>query len=737
MRPSRLTPAAIVSLSAGMGLLSLVALRWLGFVGLPPVLFLTLLLAGMPVGAVLLLRTRRLRTMSLGGIALLAASLSVVSLAAFPPVLQWLSPRVELSSQPFQSILSGLFFHLLAAAAVLLPLFVGYGLAELAAYRAGLASMQGRSGRVYALVLAGLLLAFGAYRLLLVELGTSGLGLVGLACLLLSATASLPRWWLALFGTLLCVGLLLVPGREQAVVSALEVKSGRDTVAGFLEAEARVVHDAWTPHCRLTMVDTPGGLAGFYDGIFFWFFPRGMPPPRESPASYRRPDLAFANLIRPGDRVAVLGAGGGVQVAAALRAGAEQVVAVEVVPEVLRVLAGPLADRVEHVYDHPRVKLVPRNARRYLEDREQPFDLLVVASVESTLGGMRDFFEPSQMLFTREALDLMIDRLAPGGILAVSKYTAVDRRGVVFRQVWHQLERTGLRTRGYLAMSRRGRTRAPGYDDLMARGVHYLIVAQKPGGRLDALASLDNLFRGSRVQPVPCPSSGTSLPEITDDRAFATGLLIANLGRDTLAAGIGSLAGLLLALGAVLLLLMRRTGCARPESVSVRARGRSLAAAAVGFNFMAIEYLLVYRLMAWLDIPMDATFLGMVIFIALAAAGGLWLTPHRPGPLLVVAWILGAVMVLAGWLAPSASFLAVAAAAPVTGALFPRLLRGSDREIVRVYTWDAYGTLWGGLAAWLIPLFAGFSGLQLVAGLALGLSALGVHRAAGTSETAA
>ena len=93
--------SAIVMLSLGAGLLSLAALRWIGFLGLPPVFFLTLLLVGMPVGGLLLVRIRWLRDRPLSGIVLISVCLSVAGgilfLLALVPI--WEAARVVVRSR--------------------------------------------------------------------------------------------------------------------------------------------------------------------------------------------------------------------------------------------------------------------------------------------------------------------------------------------------------------------------------------------------------------------------------------------------------------------------------------------------------------------------------------------------------------------------------------------------------------------------------------------------------------
>lgn len=721
--------AAIVGLSLGAGLLSLAALRWIGLLGLPPVVFLTLLLVGMPVGGVLLVRIRRLKERSFSGVILVSAALAVIGALLFLLVSDLSGTRVNMSDADIPTLALTFILRFLATVITFFPLFVGYGLAEFAAYRSGLKGLGGKSSLVYALNLSGLLLAFLGYRLLLTPLGTTGLFLVGLACMLLASLALRPRARVTLAAAVLSLGLMLIPGLETGIIKALGVKEGPVTLDSWLNPPNKVVHDEWTPHCRLSIVDAGWGLVGFYERSFYWFYLRGTDTPQRNPGYYSNPQLVFSLLVQPGDTVAVLGAGGGRQVAAALRAGAAKVYAVEVIPEVLEVLSGPLAEAVENTYSDPRVVLVPKNARRFLDEIEQPLDMIVVASVESHLGGLRELFEPSQVMFTREAFAQMKSRLAPGGILAISKCTSVDRRGIIFRQSFRQVHRLGLKSRGYLRapVDPAAHARQPGFDHIMSRGVYYLVLAQNGPGRIDALATVDNIFRGSRVEVIRDPPPASGLPEITDDRAFATGMLIANLGLEALAVGMGGMAVFLLLAGLVLGLALRRTLRGRPPEE--RPPRLVLAPIAAGFNFMTCEYLLVYRLMDRLDVPMDATFLGMVLFAALAAAGSVLLNRYSSRYLLVVGAVIAMALVAAGFAFPPASLVIVAAAAFVTGSLFPRILKGPDQNLVRVYVWDAYGTLWGGLAALLVPVFLGFSGLQALAGPGLLLAAWSIHRA--------
>ena len=64
-------------------------------------------------------------------------------------------------------------------------------------------------------------------------------------------------------------------------------------------------------------------------------------------------------------------------------------------------------------FDDPRVELLHLDARKYLSESEQKFDVIVMDITDPVEGG------PSSMLYTREFYGIVAERLAPGGVLAV------------------------------------------------------------------------------------------------------------------------------------------------------------------------------------------------------------------------------------------------------------------------------------------------------------------------------
>lgn len=123
----------------------------------------------------------------------------------------------------------------------------------------------------------------------------------------------------------------------------------------------------------------------------------------------------------PGN-VLVLGAGTGNDVAAALRAGARSVDAVEIDPMILD--AGRRL-HPEKPYDDPRVNVIIDDARAHLRATEKKYDMIVFGLLDahtsfysSLTGGIR----LDNYVYTVESYRQSLARLAPGGVLVVSFY---------------------------------------------------------------------------------------------------------------------------------------------------------------------------------------------------------------------------------------------------------------------------------------------------------------------------
>ena len=128
----------------------------------------------------------------------------------------------------------------------------------------------------------------------------------------------------------------------------------------------------------------------------------------------------------PAARVLVVGAGLGNDVAAALRAGAEQIDAVEIDPAILEL---GQALHPEQPYRSPRVRLLNDDARSVFARAEGPYDLIVFGLLDShTLLSSLSSLRLDSYVYTRESLRAARRLLAPAGRLALS-FSATPESG--------------------------------------------------------------------------------------------------------------------------------------------------------------------------------------------------------------------------------------------------------------------------------------------------------------------
>ncbi len=115
--------------------------------------------------------------------------------------------------------------------------------------------------------------------------------------------------------------------------------------------------------------------------------------------------------------VLVLGSGMGNDVAAALRNGAGRVEAIEIDPLILK-LGREL--HFEHPYQSPRVHVTVDDARSYIENSHDQFDLIVFSLLDShTTTSHFTNIRIDNYVYTREALKRANQLLKPGGLFIV------------------------------------------------------------------------------------------------------------------------------------------------------------------------------------------------------------------------------------------------------------------------------------------------------------------------------
>jgi SAM-dependent methyltransferase len=181
--------------------------------------------------------------------------------------------------------------------------------------------------------------------------------------------------------------------------------------------------------------------------------------------------------LRGSGDVAVIGVGGGRDLLSALAFGSRRVTGIEVNGLFLRLLTNDLR-RFAGLADRPEVRLVHAEGRSHLAASGAAYDLIQMALVDtwaSTSAGAMTLTENG--LYTVEAWELFLDRLRPGGLLAVSRWYSPEDPGETARLLSLAtatlLRRGAAAPREHLALATAGRlsTLLVGRDPLRAADV--------------------------------------------------------------------------------------------------------------------------------------------------------------------------------------------------------------------------------------------------------------------------
>jgi hypothetical protein len=137
--------------------------------------------------------------------------------------------------------------------------------------------------------------------------------------------------------------------------------------------------------------------------------------------------LPYALLDAP--HVLILGAGGGADVLLALYNGAGKVDAVELNPQMTSLVTNTYADFAGHLYDDERITVHTQEARGYVAQSKERYDLIQVALLDSLVAsgaGVQALNE--SYLYTVEAIQDYLKHTAPGGMLAITRWLKLPPR---------------------------------------------------------------------------------------------------------------------------------------------------------------------------------------------------------------------------------------------------------------------------------------------------------------------
>ncbi len=556
--------------------------------------------------------------------------------------------------------------------------------------------------------------------------------LLGLACCVLAAMVSMRRAVVAMIAVA-HLGLLIAGGSlPDGPLEVLFASEQAEKAIAVDSTSDDVVDSVWSPLGRLDVRRLPEDagqrLGVFTDGMS----PTYMVEKARAGAFESSWGLLIAlpyRALRP-KRVLVLGAGAGASVWLAKKYGSTRIDAVEVNPAIRSVLArwkGFAGD----VYHQPGVRLYVEDARRFLTDTDDRYDLIELAlaltgNAQAQASGMEAH------LYTVEAVQLYLSRLTEAGSLVLIH----SDPGNAYRQlltVLEALEANGVprdRALEGIAVLR---------DPRPGTAYQYLLVVRMSAMPLEVADRLDvppaeSLWapgdsderRAELLDPAQLGATAADdLAPVHDDRPYffqnTNGLLATALAQP---------GRLLVFAGALLLvvLLIRERSLLRPAA----------AASGLGAAFLCVELALIQRFTLAAGGTLYAVSFVLFALLAWSAAGALLLGKHWRRLERGVSWAclaaalaVAATALLVGDLAwveaissDAARLLLIAVLlAPVglaIGGPFPTLLANHGDQIASLWAINGVASVAGGIVGVLALRVAGSThALLLAAGLYL------------------
>ena len=405
--------------------------------------------------------------------------------------------------------------------------------------------------------------------------------------------------------------------------------------------------------------------------------------------------------------VLILGAGGGADVLLSRLHGARAIDAVELNPQMVDLVRGDFAEFAGGIYASPGTSVHAAEGRSFVASTDLRFELIQVALLDSfsaAAAGMHALNENT--LYTVEAFQGYLDRLAPGGILAITRWLKLPPRDSLklFATAIEALERRGIEDPGQrLVLIRSWRTttllvrnRAFAADDIARVRVFLrdrsFDAAFLPGmgdGEANRYNVLDEpyLFEGARALLGPdrdrfLEDYKYDVVPATDDRPYFFHFLKWRGLAEALSKGGGGLAlvewGYLILLAALVqataasaVLIVLPLAARRLEKPGL---GVAIYFFGLGLAFLFIEIAFIQKFVLFLGHPLYAVAVVLSAFLVSAGLGSgfaprleRW---YGNGAIPIAVTGIGAVAVLylaglpplLGWLAPLPQAFKVAAA---------------------------------------------------------------------------
>ncbi len=479
-----------------------------------------------------------------------------------------------------------------------------------------------------------------------------------------------------LFALVFAAALFLAPK------PSLQLSPYKDLSASLQVAGARIETTRSSPYGQVTVVsnrtvpfreapgmgltkasEPPEQLALFLDGDFASVITRDGGDDAKLAFLRSLPSAAPFAVSRP-DRVLVLEAGGGLLALQASLLAPADVVAVERNPDVVDLVSNEYSVFAGGLYAGEPVRVIRGHPRSFLIDDAGGWDLIQLPAPGGLGAGASGLFALSEdYLRTREGLELLLDRLAPGGILAAQAWLSVPPRGSLrlAAGLVEAMRAAGVDSPGrglvalrswqmILILVRNGQFTPQDLDALRQfssdRGfdiVWYDGMKREESGGVHRMAEpwlydAFSAFVGGRAEDFFGDYKFDVRPT-SDRRPFFNNFLrwstmpeairlLRSGGMPLLEAGYALLFATLLQailLGAILILAPLLASAARQTVVRRPARStRTLVYfAAIGLAFMLIELSAIHRFILFLEEPIFATSVLVSAFLVFAGVGSL------------------------------------------------------------------------------------------------------------------
>lgn len=598
--------------------------------------------------------------------------------------------RTQGSHYEWNSPSIGVFLlRILGAGVYFVPLFFMSGAVEYMALRGA-----GSRGRAYGSLLFAAMLGIAFGYLALPRVGVLGLVVVSLG----GAAWPLPasrhaRAGLLALASLALVVFALVPAVDRVVVRQIQPR-GPETASALAE-RATLEWGGWGKYQYVQFFrDDAGVLSGVYNNSAYWDFTTAANPNFIG-------DRVVMDLLPTGGQLAIVGAGGGRQVAAATRANRQiEIDAFELEPAVIDYLTRIDPDANARTYLQPNVRVFAREGRAGVAAADREYDAIYLADPGNFFHYYRTMLDFAFFLHTREAYASYVEQLRPGGFIAVLVLPGrAAPAGQRIINIMHELELELVRVPTQ----------------------HFDLLVAARAGELDRAELAATLARHGLALEHPQADLTLDNPIPTDDRG---GSYIYALYPLPLLARFFALGVAAISLVALLLALWFRARSDAPAQP-----GLAPLFVLLGLNFILLENVLVLQIARITFNASDAAILGTLAFLLASACGACMADAFARRMPLYLALLALAILACAITLRLHASLPWLLAAETslfvLSGALFPIALdKAGSAGLAEAFAADSMGATLGALTVLFTPVLFGIAALSHAALLVTTIAAL-------------